>query len=142
MFKTIVWATDGSENADSALPIAKELAKITSGSVVVVHADEHFAGGRSTGEPVLADEPELVTKIRSQVKQLEEEGLTADLKVVHGTDSPAELIAQAAQEAAADVIVVGTRGLGPVVGAVVGSVTQHLLHEATCPVLAVPARGR
>ena len=39
-------------------------------------------------------------------------------------------------------IVVGTRGHGPVVGVVVGSVTQQLLNLAPCPVLAVPPATR
>jgi nucleotide-binding universal stress UspA family protein len=36
------------------------------------------------------------------------------------------------------VIVVGTRGHGPLAGALLGSVAQHLLHDAPCPVLAIP----
>ena len=37
----------------------------------------------------------------------------------------------------ADVIVVGSRGRGPLASVVLGSTTQHLLHEAECPVFAV-----
>jgi nucleotide-binding universal stress UspA family protein len=37
-----------------------------------------------------------------------------------------------------DLIVVGTRGHSAVVGAVLGSVTQRLLHVSPCPVLAIP----
>jgi nucleotide-binding universal stress UspA family protein len=43
-----------------------------------------------------------------------------------------------ARDVGADVIVVGTRGRGPLAGLLVGSVTQRLLHVAPCPVLAVP----
>jgi hypothetical protein len=34
VFKTIVWATDGSENADRAQPITKELAHWDSSAVI------------------------------------------------------------------------------------------------------------
>jgi nucleotide-binding universal stress UspA family protein len=54
-----------------------------------------------------------------------------------GTNA-ARVVADIAHEDDADVIVVGTRGHSPLVGALVGSVTQRLLHIAPCPVIAVP----
>lgn len=142
MFKTIVWATDGSEAADRALPFAKELATGDGRSLVVVHSKEHFVGGRAGGYPVLADEDELEAKIRAQVEQARKDGLDATLQLVTGAAGhTAHVIADAASEAGADVIVVGTRGHAPVAGLLLGSVTQRLLHIAHCPVLAVPAAG-
>jgi hypothetical protein len=38
VFKTIVWATDGSENADRAHPITEELARWDSSAVIVAQA--------------------------------------------------------------------------------------------------------
>ena len=43
MFKNVIWATDGSEAADHALPYAKELLA-PAGTLYVVHAEEHFYG--------------------------------------------------------------------------------------------------
>ena len=139
MFNTIIWATDGSEAAERALPYAKALAASNQAALVVVHSKEVFAG-RAAGYPVLADEEELVTKIHGQVDQARAEGLDATFKLVRGAaPGAAHMIADVAREVDADVIVVGTRGHAPVAGLLLGSVTQRLLHIAPCPVLAVPS---
>lgn len=141
-FKTIVWATDGSEAADSALPYAKGLASATGGKLVAVHAVEHLIGPRAGGYPVHVDEDELEAKIKRQVEALAEEGVDATLKLVEGNtlEGAPHMIAGAASEVGADAIVTGTRGHNPVAGLLVGSVTQRLLHIADCPVVAVPTR--
>jgi nucleotide-binding universal stress UspA family protein len=138
MFKTIIWATDGSETADRALPYAKALAG-DGGRLIAVHGKEVFVG-RAGAYPVLADDDELEAKIRSQVEEARDEGIDASLALASGpAPHAAHMIADAAREADADVIVVGTRGHAPVAGLLLGSVTQRLLHIAPCPVLAVPA---
>jgi nucleotide-binding universal stress UspA family protein len=55
MFKTIVWATDGSEGADRVLPFAKGLAQGDDRALVAVHAKELLQGER----PLHAGEHEL-----------------------------------------------------------------------------------
>ena len=139
MFKTILWATDGSANADRALPIAKELAEVEGGKLVVAHCRELFSG-RAAGFPVNADEDELLVKVREQAAELKAAGLEVELEVATSTGAHAShVIAEVAGTEGADVIVVGTRGHGPFAGAILGSVTQQLLHIAPCPVLAIPS---
>src|SRR5262245_8428772 len=139
MFKTILWATDGSAAADRALPFAKALAHGEDKRLVVVHCREIITG-RGGGYPVLADDSELVEKIQAQVQEAKDEGLQVTAEIVtDAAPAAARAIAEAAREREADVIVVGTRGHGPVTGLLVGSVTQRLLHAAPCPVLAVPS---
>ena len=138
MFRTIVWATDGSESADRALPYAKALAEGDGHRLVVVHSEEILLG-RGGGYPVQANEDELEAKIRGQVEQIRGEGIDASFTLASGAaPHAAHLIADAAEEVEADAIVVGTRGHSSVAGLLVGSVTQRLLHIAPCPVLAVP----
>lgn len=137
MFRTIVWATDGSELADRALPIVTSLARAHRSKIVAVHATEMLAGGFG-GPPVLADDTELIDKIRRQVEELRRAGFVVELRVVRGLDGHATLISQTATEAGADLIVLGTHGHGYIGSALLGSVARGLLHEATCPVLAVP----
>jgi nucleotide-binding universal stress UspA family protein len=137
MFKTIVWATDGSELADRALPVVTGLARAHRSKIVAVHATEILAG-RLGGGAALADDPELVEKIERQVEELRRAGFVAELRVVRGLDGQASLIAHAAEEAGASLIVLGTHGHGHIASALLGSVARGLLHEASCPVLAVP----
>jgi nucleotide-binding universal stress UspA family protein len=85
MFKNIVWATDGSESADRALAYAKELASSSDAKLFAVHSDEHFAGGRSSGLPILANEDELRSTIRAQVEEARTEGFDASLETVRCT---------------------------------------------------------
>jgi nucleotide-binding universal stress UspA family protein len=141
MFKTIIWATDGSEAADRALPTALELTAEANGRLFVVHANE-LLGGRAGSAPVLVDEDDLQRELEAKVNDLVESGVNASFHVVSGFNAgPADLIVDVAKESDADVIVVGTRGHGRVAGMLLGSVTQRLLHVAPCPVLAVPAKA-
>lgn len=137
MFKTIVLAVDGSESSDRALTYAGELAKQSGGRIVAVHIKELIAG-RFAG-PVHVDEDEIQAKIRQQVKDLSDAGVTIAVEM-HSTmtGGPAPVVAEAAVRENADVIVTGTRGHTALAGVIVGSVAQRLLHVAPCPVLVVP----
>jgi len=138
MFTKIIWATDGSEASERALPTALELARRDGAKLLVVHADEHM-GGRAAGYSVLADEQELRMMLESKVGELISDGVDAEFVVRSGLNKdPADLVAAVAREVDADVIVVGTRGHGRAAGMLLGSVTQRLLHVSPCPVLAVP----
>jgi nucleotide-binding universal stress UspA family protein len=140
MFKTIVWATDGSDAADAALPYVKGLAEGEGHRLVVVHSKE-LLHGRAGGYPMYADEDEALAKIHRQADELRSEGLDVTLRIeTVGAPGAARMITDAARSFGADVIVVGTRGHTAIGGLLLGSVTQRLLHIATCPVLAIPAK--
>ena len=139
MFETVIWATDGSEAADAALPFAKSLAEGEGRKLVVVHCKE-LLRGPAGGYPMYADEDELQTKIRHQADELRSEGLDVTLRIETGAaPGAAHMIADVARRFGADVVVVGTRGHNAIGGLLLGSVTQRLLHISPCPVLAVPA---
>jgi nucleotide-binding universal stress UspA family protein len=138
MFKTVLWATDGSPTAALALPYALDLAEHDKAKLVVAHVREIFVG-RGGGSPVLADESELREHIAEQVEGIRADGLDATFVVRTCTAGhTARTVAEIAEEAGADLIVVGTHGYGRVAGLLIGSVTQGLLHAGVCPVLAVP----
>jgi nucleotide-binding universal stress UspA family protein len=137
MFRTIVWATDGSELADGALEQVRELARHHHSRIVAVHANEQLRG-RASGYPALADEPELETKIGKQVEELRSIGIDARFVIETGNRDAATLIAEAADEVDADLIVVATHGHGGFTAALMGSVARALCHTSGRPVLVVP----
>lgn len=143
MFNKILWATDGSEAADGALPLVKELAADHGATVVVCHSTLAAIGPGSHGAPpILADEAELKAKITVQADELSQAGVSAKLRLVGGNDvhGAVHAIVRVADEEHVDLIVAGTRGHTLIGGLLLGSVTQRLLHLAHCPVLVVPVR--
>jgi nucleotide-binding universal stress UspA family protein len=141
MFKTIVWATDGSELADGALDFVRELAEQDGAKIVAVHANE-LMRGRSSGYSALADEPELEEKIEKQIKELRSLGIDATYEIRRGNKSVATLIADGAEHVDADLIVVATHGSGGLKTALMGSVARGLCHTAKTPVLVIPPVGK
>ena len=138
MFKVIIWASDGSGHADRALEYAQRLAEESSAKLVATHVRE-VTLGRRAGYPVQANEEEVEQKIQDQASASKESGIDAEYEQSGATaGGAAHAIADLAADRKADLIVVGTRGQGPLKGLLLGSVTQRLLHIATCPVLAVP----
>ena len=74
---------------------------------------------------------ELVLEERAEA--LRASGLSVETSIDGGR--AADLLVDMANESFADLIVVGSRGLGPVTSAVLGSVSAHLVDHAPCPVL-------
>ncbi len=141
MYGTVIWATDGSDVADAALEEALQLMH-PGGKLFAVHVDQRMVGGRASGLSYLPDEDDRVTKIRDRVGELQSQGLEVEAVICVTHATIAKVIAEIATDVDADVIVCGTRGLGTIPGAVLGSVAQRLLHVAPCPVVVVPERSR
>jgi nucleotide-binding universal stress UspA family protein len=52
---------------------------------------------------------------------------------------PAQVLVEAAR--GADLLIVGSRGHGEFAAALMGSVSQHCVHHAPCPVLVIRGNG-
>jgi nucleotide-binding universal stress UspA family protein len=140
MFSNIVWATDGSEHADRALDYAARIADNERARLHVVHVVETIVGGRVAGQRAFLNEDQLDAKIKAQAKEVSRH-YRIDTEVhmtPSGISNIADCIAKITADSRGDLIVVGTRGHSPIGGVMLGSVTQRLLHVASCPVLAVP----
>lgn len=138
MFKTIVVGLDGSENSKRAIPAAVELARQNEGRIVLAHVDERVAG-KGGPTSIRADEPDLREEIQAEAERISGEGVETSFEVTAVVvGGPAHAIAEIADEADADLIVVGTRGHSTVSGLLLGSVTNRLLHISKRPVLGIP----
>jgi nucleotide-binding universal stress UspA family protein len=136
--KTIMIATDGSEPAAQALEVAIDLAKESGASLEVVSVRPPRAAGRGgAGAPILEVEefhgPEHIAEAAAQ--QAREAGVTATPHAAHG--DVVDCIAKAATTLGADLLVVGSRGMGPLSGAVLGSVSHALVRRSPVPVTIV-----
>ena len=140
MFKTIVVAMDGSQGGADALPVAFDLAKRDGARLVIAHVVESIAA--KGGANLRADEDEVRADMERKVEEMTAEGVDSSLKLAGITlGGPAHAISEIADEAGADLIVVGTRGHTQLGGLLLGSTTNRLLHIAKRPVLAVPSTG-
>lgn len=137
MFTTILWATDGSENADRALAYATQLARDSGATLHAAHIVQRMVGGKSHGQFVTVNEESIDAKIEGQLAACDLDPEPVLHMLTSTANDTAKPIAALARECHADVIVVGTRGHSGLAGLALGSVTQRLLHVAPCPVLVV-----
>lgn len=141
----IVCGVDGSGEARAALRAAAQLARRLGVRLVAAHVVQPPAPTPGLGPTArqLATIPvdALLTGGEALVERiLEEEELVGSARrVVLGF--PADRLADLADEEAAELVVVGSRGRGPVKAALLGSVSSDLIGVARCPVLVVPPRA-
>jgi len=141
MFKHILLPTDGSDSAMRAVSRGTELAKQLGAQVTVMTALEHFPTGimGSGYRPREDQEEEPGLQVALDRLALAEEvvrkaGVPCQRLLVR--DKPVHTaIVEAAQTAGADLIVMGTRGLGLLERMFIGSQTQRVLTHTTIPVL-------
>jgi nucleotide-binding universal stress UspA family protein len=139
MFKSIVWANDGSEAAQRALPLVKAMAQPGGATITIVHIVERVEGSGGVGPTRRVDEPQLQAELERLVSELEQDGFNASLYINADVGArPASEIIKQAREVGADLIVVGSHGHTIIGGLLLGSVAYRLLHVAPCPVLVVP----
>ncbi|HVU79118.1 MAG TPA: universal stress protein [Gaiellaceae bacterium] len=137
MYRTIMWATDGSAGAAAALPEALRLLE-PDGRLIAFHARQLFISGHASGLPVYPDEPMRIACIEQQVEDLRGQGVDAELLVESTLHSPVSAIAEAAEEAEVDAIVCSSRMHHALLRLLEASVSSRLIHEVSVPVIVVP----
>ncbi|WP_421997481.1 universal stress protein [Reyranella sp.] len=135
--RTIVAATDFSEDAACAAAWAKEIARQHGARLVLVHA---FVAEAVPAPEFVPLPPQYYEEIHGEARRhLDEEaaglrsgGIAVETDLV--LSSPVLGIADAARRHHADLIVAGTRGRTGWKRALLGSTAARLLREAPCPV--------
>lgn len=141
----ILLATDGSEDATLAALAAANLSKETGSELHVVHVLPQFPRHAYPGitpqvYSYVLDETykEARRLLDEEIKRVEDDGGRVTKTYVRRGQFVDEIL-DLAEEIGAGLILMGSRGLGPVKRLLVGSVAEGVVHHASCPVLV--ARG-
>ena len=136
MFEKILVAVDGSPHSSKTLPVAADLAGRYGGTVTVIHVREHE---RYEGQDVdLGPPQEAESLVDEALARFREAGVPAsgEIRRVKPGNTPKEIL-EVAKESAADLIIMGTRGMTEWKSLVLGGVANKVVQHATCPVLLV-----
>jgi nucleotide-binding universal stress UspA family protein len=138
MFNHIVLGIDGSDHAAKATDVTAELAKAVGSDVLVLHVLERIAASKGAPATDLELPRDAVSLVEEVAARLKKEGIKTKEKVVTAPSGRVvPEILSAAEEANADLIVVGSRGLSDFSGLLLGSVSHKLIQHANCPVLVI-----
>jgi len=147
MLSTVIVATDGSPDAlDAAtrgLPLLRDAEQVIV-VAVIREVDDSLAFDGSGHAGATFTEAEL--REQQDAARSEGEAMVADTVAALGIDhavtrlldgNPGQALCAFAKEVEADAIVMGSRGRGGLKRALLGSVSDHVLRHAPCPVLVV-----
>ncbi|MCG2870907.1 MAG: universal stress protein [Sulfolobales archaeon] len=141
MFKRIVAAYDGSDQAIKALNTAIELAKAFNSKLDVVEVVDTAALLGMGFAPIPSDViAQIYSKAQNDVEQAKKKAQEAGVKDVTSQvleGDPATSIIEYASKNGADLIVMGSRGLSTFKRLVLGSVSSKVVQESRIPVLVV-----
>jgi nucleotide-binding universal stress UspA family protein len=132
---SILLAVDGSDAARAAELVAQDIAAEAGATVSVVHVPIPIVVGGLAAAAWYAPPPAEEPVSLACVDRLRSAGVHARQVDLQLYPPIAGAIAQAADHVAADLIVIGSRGLGEVSALVRGSVSHELLHATRRPVL-------
>ncbi|XP_052677759.1 universal stress protein YxiE-like [Crassostrea angulata] len=147
--RTVVVAMDGSDQAIKSFKWFCNSIKHDNDKVVMVYAVEVYGGIYSTqwlNVPYSGDAlRKMIDKQHEEIKQklhkfaeiMKKEHASGTVRSVQAED-PGEGIIRAAEELGADLIVIGSRGMGVVRRTILGSVSDYVLQHSHIPVAVCP----
>ena len=139
---TIIVGIDGSPGAQDALDFALQEARMRGADVRVVAAWDIpgavYAGAYGLGDAELSGQLEQAARDNAAraLEHADVEGV--EIRTVFREGNPARVLVEEAGDA--DLLVVGSRGLGGFRSLLLGSVGQQCAHHAPCPLVIVRPR--
>ena len=144
MFHTLLVPTDGSKPATKAVVIAADLAQKYDAKLIILHVMRELGReGVSEGlrayakvEHIHVSERDALESLADQVtqsaKKLALEHKAPDVEIQTEVGDAASIILNVARNRNADLIVMGSRGLGEIQGLLMGSVSHKVAHLSEC----------
>ena len=132
---SVLHPTDFSDRSEPAFHIARSLARDYAAKLYLLHVVPYTSFGALEGAP--SDAPEREREAKQMLHKLAAEvpGVPVETAVVLG-QAAEDTVAFAAKHKI-DVIVLGTHGHTGLSRLLMGSVAEHVLRDAPCPVLTV-----
>jgi len=140
MSHTLLIPYDFSPAADEALRWAAREVADHGANATVLHVINPMPGASVT-LPVITPPPssEDLAAVRQELRDaMSRAGLTGHVRL-ELAPSPGEAVVQVAGELGATLVAMGTHGRGGLTRMVLGSVADHVIRHAPCPVLTVRA---
>jgi nucleotide-binding universal stress UspA family protein len=143
MFHDILISYDGSPHADRALDEAIDLAQLAHARLTILTAITRAPAWAYSG-PSVAAAATLSSELEHEAQKIQCRGVDRvpdDLPITKIlTHEPIiKALMKQIRDGNHDLVVMGSRGFGPVRGTLLGSVSQHVLSHSSVPVLIVHA---
>jgi nucleotide-binding universal stress UspA family protein len=135
--KNILFATDFSQAADAAAPIAIQISRRYGAKVYGVHVNrfDDYTAAAPNAWAAMAEAAEKESK--EDAGRLNEQLQGIEHEVVIGEGNLWEALSNVIQQKEIDLVVVGTRGRTGFGKTLLGSVAEQILRQSPCPVLTV-----
>lgn len=144
MFKKILYPTDFSDVAKSALPYIKQFKEAGAAEVVLLHVldkTRHEALAMYPGPGSRMEEieehwkAEAIDKLRKIADELEKEGFKVNIKIV--LDVPFRGIVKTEEDEDVTVTIIGSHGISNIQEMFLGSVAEKVIRKSKRPVFVV-----
>jgi nucleotide-binding universal stress UspA family protein len=132
-FQRIVVGVDGSPHSERALDWAMRIARPLGAELVLVHALGFDSGTTEDSAPMVEASAQILDWAKARAHDA---GVRVESLSVAG--DPRMVLESVAHERDADLIVVGTRGLGTLGRMLLGSVAGYLAQHVNRPVVVIP----
>lgn len=143
--KNILTPIDLSEVTEEVINYTIKLSKALGSRVTLLHVFDRslLVMPCCPGEPIFIagdiEESDIMKKFPQKYEDLlEENGIVHEIVIREG--SPADAIVQEAGKRKIDLIIIGSHGHGALYHLLLGSVSESVLQNATCPVMVVKTK--
>jgi nucleotide-binding universal stress UspA family protein len=148
MFTHILCPTDLKERALIALKRAVQIAHQFNARITMLNVHDEFLNKeeremlRVSFDSLKAEYDKVAVESREQmraaIRQLNAEDIQVVYKLSEG--KPAKKIVKVAEKLGVDLIVMATDGRDSIKDFVTGTITEHVINHASCPVLVIPCK--